>query len=102
MTNIIKNRIEPKLKNIQVNKVVRSKAGKGVLFFPTKESRNIAAINLKDTCVLEPQDRQTKTLYPKIKIGWIAKDNFTKLDKTTLKDSILQKNHIICDLVENK
>ena len=101
-TTIVKNNINPKLTNVQVSKVLRSKEGKGVLFFPTKESRDTAAATLKDTYTLESQDRKVKTLYPKIKISWISKDCFTVLDKTTIKDYIFQKNPTIKDLVEKE
>ena len=102
--NQVKLNIQPKLKNIPISKSVHSKAGKGILFFPDANSRNLAATNLKDTYELETQDREKKTIYPKLKISWISKHSFNKLDKTTLKDSILEKNSSINQLVkeENK
>ena len=91
-TEVVKNNIQPQLKSIPVSKAVRSKEGKGVLFFPTKELRNEAALKLKDTFKLEKQDRKLKFLSPKLKISWIPKQYFDEIDKKSLKQSILAKN----------
>lgn len=101
-SEVVKNNILPKLKNVPVSKATRSKDGKGVLIFPTKESRNIAALNLKETCTIKTQDRELKTLYPKLKIGWISKSCFNELNKTSLKDSIITKNPSIKELIEKE
>ena len=99
---IVKQTIAPKLKNIPVSKALRSKAGKGVLLFPTAESRDIALSSLKDDCTLEAEDEEIKKLYPKVKISWIPKTYFEKLDKESLKDSILEKNPTIKNLVNEE
>ena len=101
-TEVVKNNIQPQLKSIPVSKAVRSKEGKGVLFFPTKELRNEAALKLKDTFKLEKQDRKLKFLSPKLKISWIPKQYFDEIDKKSLKQSILTKNSNISRLVSDE
>ena len=95
----VKNAIEPKLKKIPVTKIIRSKNGKGILFFPNAEARNKAAETLKDEYKLERVDKNIKKLFPKVKVSWIPKTYFTKLDKTSLRESILSKNPTVNKLV---
>ena len=89
---VVQKNIEPKLKNIPVSKALRSKDGKGILFFPTKDLRDKAATNLGDIYKIESQDRNLKTLYPKLKINGIRKEDFQKLDKKSLREAIISKN----------
>ena len=95
----VKKSIQPKLKNIAVTKVTCTNDGKGVLIFPTAKLRDEAAATLKDTCSVKPQDRDVKFLYPKVKICGIPKEFLEKVDKTTIKSSILEKNTEIDRLV---
>ena len=100
-SKVVKDSIEPKLKNVPVSKTIRTKDGFGVLFFPNIKQRDLAASNLKDTCKLEPQNRDVKSILPKLKINGIPADNFLKIEKQTIKQAILDKNPTIKDLVEN-
>ena len=93
--------IKPKLKHIAVTKSTRTNDGKGVLIFPSSKLRDEAALTLEGTCSFQSQDKDTKFLYPKIKICGIPKESFQKLDKTLIKESILEKNHEINKLVTN-
>jgi hypothetical protein len=97
----VKKSIEPKLKNIPVTKVTRTNDGKGVLIFPSAKIRDQAAATLKDICSVKPQDRDIKFLYPKLRISGIPKSSLEKVDKTTIKASILDKNPEIEKLVSN-
>ena len=100
-SKIVKDSIEPKLKNVPVSKSVRTKDGFGVLFFPSIKQRDLAASNLKDTCKLESQSRDVKSILPKLKINGIPKDNFLKVEKQVIKQAIIDKNTTIKELVEN-
>ena len=99
---VVKSTIEPKLKDIPVSKVLRSKNGKGIIFFPSEETRNQAVLNLENIYRLESEDKTPKKIYPKVKVGWIPKLYCEKSDKNTLKNTILTKNPAIRNLVENQ
>ena len=101
-SSVVKNSIEPNLRNIPVNKSMRTKSGKGVIFFPSAKSRDLAASKLQGTCTIESQDKSTKTLYPKIKISEIPTDYLGEKEKENIKNAILEKNPTIEDLVSKK
>ena len=85
-----------------MSRTLRANNGDGILFFPSEESRNEAASNLQNVCTIETQDRNYKSLYPKLKISGISKDSMDKIDKTTLRQEILTKNATIRYLVMDK
>lgn len=101
-SDVVKKSIKPMLKNVPVTKSVITKNGKGVLFFPNQETRNEAAKNLKETCSIEVQDKNYKTILPKLKVSSIPKQYFDRLDCSVLKNEILEKNSTIKHLVENE
>jgi hypothetical protein len=101
-SNVVKTTIEPNLRSIPVNKSIKTKSGKRVIFFPSAESRDLAASKLQDTCIIESQDKSTKTLYPKIKISDIPTDYLDGQAKQQIQEAILKKNPAINDLVSKK
>ena len=101
-SSIVKKSIEPNLRNIPVNRSIRTKNGKGVIFFPSAESRNLAASKLQNLCTIELQDKSNKVLYPKIKISEIPTDYLGEQEKQNIKSAILEKNPAIEDLVSKE
>ena len=80
-STVVKKSITPTLKHIPVSKTTITKDGKGILFFPSDESRDQAASSLKDKCSIESQDKETKMMYPKLKISGIPQDVFGEEEK---------------------
>jgi hypothetical protein len=76
-----------------------TRKGAGIIFFPDEKSRNKAADCLKKTCNVEVQNRQLKTILPKLKIGGIPKEYFENVDQKNIKSAILEKNLNIHELV---
>ena len=100
--DIVKNNIEPNLRDIPVLKTTLTASGKGIIFFPSADTRDKAASKLEGTCSFEAQDRSNKSLYPKIKISDIPKEFLGTNEKETLKDAIMEKNPDIRELVNKE
>ena len=99
---VVKKSIKSQLKNVPITKTVITKSGNGVLFFPNKHVRDEAASSLKESCEIEVQDKNYKTILPKMTIHGISKDYFDNLDISEIKKSILEKNINIQKLVEDE
>ena len=67
----------------------------GYMVFPTKETRDTAANNLKEVCKVTTQDKNIKSVYPKIKISGIPKEKFTKENVDDLRNELIKKNSFI-------
>ncbi len=91
-----------KLQNLPVERSVYSDKGYGCLSFPSKESRDLAAESLKNDFEVQKEDRNTKTVYPKIKISGINKEQFSKHNVAELREEVLKKNAGVRELVGSK
>ena len=85
-----------------MTKTVITKNGDGVLFFPNEETRNEAAKNLENTCSITVQDKNYKTIKPKLKISGIPKQYFDKVDAVSVENEILDKNCAIEKIIKDE
>ena len=97
----IVNKCSVKLNDVPVRKAVLTSEGKGYMLFPNKESRNTAAKNLESECKITLQDKNTKSVYPTIKIHGIPKESFDKDNLDTLREELMKKNGFIKTLVDD-
>jgi hypothetical protein len=72
----------------------------GYMLFPDEESRNLAAKTLESDCRVTIQDKNTRSVYPKIKIHGIPKDEFNKSNIDDLRKELIRKNYFIKKDVE--
>ena len=61
----------------------------------SKPWSNVAVSLIQVLASQESQDKDTKPVYPKIKISNIPVDSLTKLDKSSLRNAIFEKNPAI-------
>ena len=101
-SDILKNSITSKLNDLPVQKTLLTSSGVGYSVFPNKESRDIAAVNLGEKCSITIQDKNLKSIYPKVKINGIPKDDFNKDNIADLRAELIRKNKFIKENVEEK
>ena len=94
-SDIVKKCIAEKLNDVPVKKTVLTSKGMGYMLFPNKESRNLAAKTLEPDCKITIQDKNTKSVYPKLKVHGIPKEQFSKKNTAALRDELIRKNDFI-------
>ena len=62
------------------------------MLFPNNESRNAAAKKLESECKVTLQDKNTKSVYPTIKIYGIPRDKYNEGNLDNLREELLKKN----------
>ena len=99
-SDIVKKCIKEKLNDVPVKKTVLTAGGMGYMLFPNEDSRNMAAETLESDCKITIQDKNTKSVYPKIKVHGIPKDQFNKTNTDDLRTELIRKNSYIKQDVE--
>ena len=99
---VVKNKLPKKLTNLPVQRTRLTNKGLGYLAFPDKETRDQAAETLKNDFSVKPEDKNIKTVYPKVKISGLNKEKFTKENIPELRKEILNKNKALKDVVESQ
>ena len=98
-SDIVSKCISEKLNKVPVNKTMLTSKGMGYMVFPNKESRNTAAKTLEPDCKITIQDKNTKSVYPKLKIHGIPKEQFDKKNTAVLREELIRKNEFISKYV---
>ena len=83
-----------------MEKTVLTNSGIGYMVFPDKNTRDMAVENLKNDCTVTAQDKNTKTLYPKIKISGIPKNLYNKDNTDELRNELMLKNKFLKELTD--
>ena len=97
-SEMLKVGLPDEVKELPIQKTLLTKQGKGLMVFPDKTSRDLAAEALKKDC--EVQVQENKLLLPKIKICGISKEFINKENMESIKQEILLKNQKIRDIVK--
>ena len=97
---VVKTSLSKKLNNVPVEKTVLTNSGIGYMVFPDKNTRDMAVENLKNDCTVTAQDKNTKTLYPKIKISGIPKNLYNKDNTDELRNELMLKNKFLKELID--
>ena len=100
-SEVVRKQLPQQLGSLPVEKSLLTSKGLGYLAFPNKEIRDKAAESLKSKYVVEVEDKNKKSVYPKVKISGINKEDYNKDNITELRKEILQKNAGLRELVEN-
>ena len=90
-SDIVQKCITVKLNDVPVKKAVLTTKGTGYIILPNAESRDIAAKTLKPDCKVTTQDKNIKSVYPKIRIHGIPKEKFDKTNKNILREELIKK-----------
>ena len=80
------------MNEVPVEKAILTSGGIGYMLFPNNESRNAAAKKLESECKVTLQDKNTKSVYPTIKIYGIPRDKYNEGNLDNLREELLKKN----------
>ena len=92
------------LNNLPVLNSKLTESGLGLLDFPSDKSRDKAKGNLDGKYNIKVEDKNIKTVYPKIKISGLIRENFSEDNTkaiTELREEIFNKNEGLKELVIN-
>ena len=92
-SNVVKNTISNKLKNIPVSKVALNKQGKGCIFLPSENALSEANLALQSDFSVSQSIRKTNDILPKLKIHNLNTELFESVDE--LQNLIILKNRCI-------
>ena len=77
-SEVTKKNLSGKLSNLPIEKSKLTSKGMGFLHFPNKDSRDKAAETLEKEYNVKIEDKNVKSVFPKIKISGINKESFNK------------------------
>ena len=98
-SEVTKRNISHKLKNVPVKKAAVTKEGQGYLLLPSKEAQDQAEMALKEDFNVTKAVKSQSMILPKLKIFDV--DDFSKDDKSLLKNAIVEKNECIDLMIKN-
>ena len=94
-SDVVKNKISDKLKNVPVDKTLLTNDGKGCIFLPDEAALQEANIKLSSDLSVSKSTRSPTKILPKLSINNINPEEVTSTEM--LKENILQKNSVIAE-----
>ena len=96
-SEVTKQSINNKLKNIPVKKTNVTQSGKGYILLPSKEAQEQAETALKDDFKVTKSVTSSKKILPKLAI--LDVEDYSKGDNALLRQAIIDKNDVVRSLV---